>query len=114
MRRVHAPVRRAAVVHLRDPQLITGGACDVSEDWTRAWNDRKHRLGFRLFGNAIGADPSPVLTALSDNVRTITDLTTPNGSRRGLAPLAASRRECIRVRDVLSSADPDDIVHRST
>jgi hypothetical protein len=33
-----------------DIVLITDGACDVSEGWTRAWNDRKHRLGLRLFG----------------------------------------------------------------
>jgi uncharacterized protein with von Willebrand factor type A (vWA) domain len=60
-----------------DVVLITDGACDVSEGWTRTWNDRKHRLGFRLFGIAIGTSPGPVLTALSDNLRTISDLTAP-------------------------------------
>jgi uncharacterized protein with von Willebrand factor type A (vWA) domain len=62
-----------------DIVLITDGACGVSEDWMRAWNDRKHRLGFRVFGIAIGTTPGPVLTALSDNTRTIGDLTTPDG-----------------------------------
>lgn len=61
-----------------DIVLITDGECRVSEPWMRAWNERKHRLGFRVFGVAIGADPGPVLTALSDNVRTITHLTSPN------------------------------------
>jgi uncharacterized protein with von Willebrand factor type A (vWA) domain len=63
-----------------DIVLITDGACDVSEAWTRAWNDRKHRLGFRVFGIAIDTTPSPVLAALSDNLRTITDLTTPDAA----------------------------------
>jgi hypothetical protein len=43
----------------------------------RAWNTRKDRLGFRVFGVAIGRQPGDVLDALSDNVRTIDDLTTP-------------------------------------
>jgi uncharacterized protein with von Willebrand factor type A (vWA) domain len=63
-----------------DIVLITDGACDVSEDWMRAWNDRKHHLGFRVFGIAIGTSPGPVLTALSDNTRTIGDLTTPDAA----------------------------------
>lgn len=61
-----------------DIVLITDGECDVTEDWMRAWTDIKHRLGFRVFGVAIGASPGPVLDALSDNVRTISDLTDPD------------------------------------
>jgi uncharacterized protein with von Willebrand factor type A (vWA) domain len=61
-----------------DIVLITDGECGVTEDWMRAWTERKHRLGFRVFGIAVGASPGPVLAALSDNVRTITDLTSPD------------------------------------
>lgn len=61
-----------------DIVLITDGSCDVTEDWMRAWTENKHRLGFRVFGVAIGTDPGPVLDALSDNVRTIADLTDPD------------------------------------
>jgi uncharacterized protein with von Willebrand factor type A (vWA) domain len=63
-----------------DIVLITDGECEVTEEWMRAWNDRKHRLGYRVFGVAVGTGPGPVLDALSDNLRTITDLTTPDAA----------------------------------
>lgn len=63
-----------------DIVLITDDECGVTEDWMRAWTERKHRLGFRVFGIAIDESPGLVLTALSDNVRTITDLTGPEGA----------------------------------
>ncbi len=61
-----------------DIVLITDGECGVTEEWMRAWNDRKHRLGHRVFGVAVGTTPGPVLEALSDNLRTITGLTGPD------------------------------------
>src|SRR5690606_23688603 len=36
-----------------DIVLITDDACEVTETWTRAWNDARHRLGFRLFGRTL-------------------------------------------------------------
>jgi len=63
-----------------DIVLITDGECDVTEEWMRAWQDRKARLGHRVFGIAIGDDPGPVLGALADNLRAITDLTTPDAA----------------------------------
>jgi uncharacterized protein with von Willebrand factor type A (vWA) domain len=62
-----------------DIVMITDEECDVTEEWTRGWNDAKHRLGFRVFGVAIGAPPAAeagsVLDALCDNLRSIEDLT---------------------------------------
>lgn len=47
--------------------------------WMRGWNDAKHRLGFRVFGVAIGAprvaEADSVLDALCDNLRAVEDLT---------------------------------------
>jgi uncharacterized protein with von Willebrand factor type A (vWA) domain len=63
-----------------DVVLITDGECRVTEEWMRSWQDRKARLGHRVFGISIGADPGPVLDALSDNLRAITDLTTPEAA----------------------------------
>ncbi|MGA5796496.1 VWA domain-containing protein [Streptomyces cellulosae] len=63
-----------------DIVLITDDACEVSENWTRLWNEIKRRLDFRLFGVAI-ATPDPatasgsVLESLCDNLRTVDDLT---------------------------------------
>jgi uncharacterized protein with von Willebrand factor type A (vWA) domain len=57
-----------------DIALVTDGICGVSEDWMRAWNERKAALGFRLFGIQVGRAPGAVLEALSDNVREVTDL----------------------------------------
>ncbi|MFK0121053.1 VWA domain-containing protein [Streptomyces sp. NPDC090994] len=62
-----------------DIVLITDDACEVTEAWTRGWNEARHRLGFRLFGVAIGvpdaAETGSVLEALCDNLRTVDDLT---------------------------------------
>jgi uncharacterized protein with von Willebrand factor type A (vWA) domain len=59
-----------------DIVFITDGVCWVSEEWARAWNEAKARLGFRTFGVQIGSDAyCSALEALSDNVRNITDLT---------------------------------------
>ncbi|MFE6284244.1 VWA domain-containing protein [Streptomyces sp. NPDC057877] len=62
-----------------DIVLITDDDCGVTEDWMRAWNATKHRLGFRVFGVAIGtpraAATGSVLEALCDNLRTVEDFT---------------------------------------
>jgi uncharacterized protein with von Willebrand factor type A (vWA) domain len=63
-----------------DIVLITDGECGVTEEWMRSWQDRKARLGHRVFGISTGADPGPVLSALADNLRTIADLTTPDAA----------------------------------
>ncbi len=57
-----------------DIALVTDGVCGVSEEWMRAWNERKAALGFRVFGIQIGGAPGAVMDALSDNVRSIEDL----------------------------------------
>jgi uncharacterized protein with von Willebrand factor type A (vWA) domain len=66
--------------------LITDGECAVSEEWMRAWNERKARLGHRVFGIAVRSAAGPVLEALSDNLRSIADLTGPDavGAARDL------------------------------
>ncbi|MBI0296045.1 VWA domain-containing protein [Streptomyces sp. PRKS01-29] len=62
-----------------DIVMITDDECGVTEEWMRGWNDAKHRLGFRIFGVAIGAPRAAgtgsVLEALCDNLRSIEDLT---------------------------------------
>ncbi|MEU7579862.1 VWA domain-containing protein [Streptomyces sp. NPDC041068] len=62
-----------------DIVLLTDDECDVTEGWMRGWNDAKHRLGFRVFGVAIGAPPAAeagsVLDALCDNLRSVEDFT---------------------------------------
>jgi uncharacterized protein with von Willebrand factor type A (vWA) domain len=63
-----------------DIALVTDGICDVSEDWMRAWNEAKARLGFRMFGIQIGRPYGPVMEALSDNVRAIEDLAETSGA----------------------------------
>lgn len=63
-----------------DIVLITDGQCAVTEDWMRAWNDRKTRLGYRLFGVAVATTPGPILHALCDNLRTIIDLAGPDAT----------------------------------
>ncbi|MFD0639758.1 VWA domain-containing protein [Catenulispora yoronensis] len=57
-----------------DIVLVTDGECDVTEDWMRAWNQDRERLGFRLFGVAVDTGVGRVLDALSDNARAVTDL----------------------------------------
>lgn len=62
-----------------DIVMITDDECDVTEEWMRSRNDAKHRLGFRVFGVAVGAPRAAgadsVLEALCDNLRTVEDLT---------------------------------------
>ncbi|WP_346166341.1 VWA domain-containing protein, partial [Streptomyces javensis] len=62
-----------------DIVMITDDECGVTGEWMRGWNDAKHRLGFRVFGVAIGApratETGSVLEALCDNLRSIEDLT---------------------------------------
>ncbi|MGW7693642.1 hypothetical protein ACWGMA_33110 [Streptomyces asiaticus] len=62
-----------------DIVMITDDECGVTEEWMRGWKDAKHRLGFRVFGVAIGAPRATgtgsVLEALCDNLRSIEDLT---------------------------------------
>ncbi|MFE3084916.1 VWA domain-containing protein [Streptomyces albidoflavus] len=62
-----------------DIVLITDDECGVTEQWTREWQEARHRLGFRLFGLAVGAPTATasgsVLEALCDNLRPIEDLT---------------------------------------
>uniref|UniRef100_A0AAU2A546 VWA domain-containing protein n=1 Tax=Streptomyces sp. NBC_00093 TaxID=2975649 RepID=A0AAU2A546_9ACTN len=62
-----------------DIVMITDDDCGVTEEWMRGWNAAKHRLGFRVFGVAVGtprvAEADSVLESLCDNLRTIEDLT---------------------------------------
>jgi uncharacterized protein with von Willebrand factor type A (vWA) domain len=62
-----------------DIVMLTDDDCGVTEEWMRGWNDAKHRLGFRVFGVAIGAprvaEADSVLDALCDNLRSVEDLT---------------------------------------
>nr|WP_162467237.1 VWA domain-containing protein [Streptomyces cavernae] len=62
-----------------DIVMLTDDDCGVTEEWMRGWNDAKHRLGFRVFGLAIGAprvaEADSVLDALCDNLRSVEDLT---------------------------------------
>ncbi|MFI8948251.1 VWA domain-containing protein [Streptomyces sp. NPDC053750] len=62
-----------------DIVMITDDDCGVTEDWMRGWNEAKHRLGFRVFGVAVGAprvaEADSVLDALCDNLRCVEDLT---------------------------------------
>lgn len=62
-----------------DIVMITDDECGVTEEWMRGWRDARRRLGFRVFGLAVGApraaDAGSVLDALCDNLRSIEDLT---------------------------------------
>ncbi|MFF7313764.1 VWA domain-containing protein [Streptomyces sp. NPDC008137] len=62
-----------------DIVMITDDDCGVTEEWTRGWNESKHRLGFRLFGVAVGAprvaETDSVLDTLCDNLRAVEDFT---------------------------------------
>lgn len=62
-----------------DIVMITDDECGVTEEWTRGWNEAKRRLGFRVFGVAVGAPlaagAGSVLEALSDNLRSVEDFT---------------------------------------
>lgn len=62
-----------------DIVMLTDDECDVTEEWMRGWIDAKRRLGFRVFGVAIGAPRAAaadsVLDGLCDNLRSVEDLT---------------------------------------
>ncbi|MFH8974944.1 VWA domain-containing protein [Streptomyces sp. NPDC017890] len=62
-----------------DIVMLTDDDCGVTEEWMLGWNEAKRRLGFRVFGVAIGtpriAEEGSVLAALCDNLRSVEDLT---------------------------------------
>ncbi|MCQ4208595.1 VWA domain-containing protein [Streptomyces longispororuber] len=62
-----------------DIVMLTDDECDVTEEWMRAWQQARQRLGFRVFGVAVGAAPAAergsVLDALCDNLRCVEDFT---------------------------------------
>ncbi|MET9775879.1 VWA domain-containing protein [Streptomyces sp. NPDC006367] len=62
-----------------DIVLITDDDCGVTEEWMRGWKEARRRLGFRVFGVAVGApraaDEGSVLEALCDNLRSVEDFT---------------------------------------
>jgi uncharacterized protein with von Willebrand factor type A (vWA) domain len=62
-----------------DIVMLTDDDCGVTEEWLRGWNDAKHRLGFRVFGIAVGAprvaEADSVLDTLCDNLRAVEDFT---------------------------------------
>src|SRR5581483_7033523 len=60
-----------------DITFVTDGVCGVSEEFMAAWQARKAQAGFRVWGVSLGRQPSPVLTALCDNVRGVEDLAEP-------------------------------------
>jgi uncharacterized protein with von Willebrand factor type A (vWA) domain len=63
-----------------DIVLITDGIARITDEWRRQWNERKARLGHRLFGISVATSPGP-LDELSDSLRHITDLTAPDPAR---------------------------------
>ncbi|WP_394436528.1 VWA domain-containing protein [Streptomyces sp. SGAir0957] len=62
-----------------DIVMITDDDCGVTEEWMRGWKEARHRLGFRVFGVAVGAPrvaaADSVLDALCDNLRAVDDFT---------------------------------------
>ncbi len=60
-----------------DIALVTDGIAYVDEDWMKAYQAEKARIGCRTFGIRIGVPVGSILDALSDNVRSIEDLTEP-------------------------------------
>ena len=62
-----------------DIVMLTDDDCGVTAEWMRRWKETKQRLGFRVFGVAIGAprvaEADSVLDALCDNLRSIEDFT---------------------------------------
>lgn len=62
-----------------DIVLVTDDECAVSVPWMRTFQARKERLGFRVFGMALGMEqPGSTLDALSDNVRSVNDFIDPS------------------------------------
>ena len=60
-----------------DIAFVTDGACDVSEQFTAAWQARRAQAGFRVWGISLGTRPTAVMKALCDNVREVGDLAEP-------------------------------------
>lgn len=62
-----------------DIVILTDDECAVTAEWRRDWDDARRRLGFRLFGLAVGAPDAAgsgsVLEALCDDLRSVEDLT---------------------------------------
>ncbi|MFE6974441.1 VWA domain-containing protein [Streptomyces sp. NPDC057682] len=62
-----------------DIVMITDDECAVTEEWLRDWRTTRRRLGFRVFGVAVGAPHAAgedsVLDRLCDNLRAVEDLT---------------------------------------
>ncbi|MDX3100486.1 vWA domain-containing protein [Nonomuraea angiospora] len=57
-----------------DIVLVTDGDARVTDEWLEQWRQRKHLLGFRVFGVSIAQRPTKVLEELCDNLREISDL----------------------------------------
>jgi hypothetical protein len=57
--------------------FLSDGVSQVSEEFMAAWQARKEQAGFRAWGISLRQAPSPVMTALCDNVRGIEDLADP-------------------------------------
>lgn len=68
-----------------DITLLTDEECGVTVEWTHQYHARKDKLGFRLFGIAIGFDKidGGVLHALSDEARAVMEFADP----QDIAPL---------------------------
>ncbi|MFD0686021.1 vWA domain-containing protein [Actinomadura fibrosa] len=64
-----------------DVVFLTDGEHHGHTAWLKTFRARKAELGFRVFGVAIAGQPSPELTAISDTVHTIDDLTDPSDAR---------------------------------
>lgn len=62
-----------------DIVMITDDECAVTDAWLRDWRTARRRLGFRVFGVAVGAPHAAgedsVLDRLCDNLRAVGDLT---------------------------------------
>lgn len=62
-----------------DLVMITDDDCGVTSTWLRDYQERKEKLGFRTFGIAVGTHAGQALSALSDNVRSVTEFMDPAG-----------------------------------
>lgn len=62
-----------------DLVLLTDDECRVTPEWAAAFQQRKARLGARMFGLALGMrQPGSTLTQLSDNVRAVQEFVDPS------------------------------------
>jgi uncharacterized protein with von Willebrand factor type A (vWA) domain len=57
--------------------IVTDDDCRVSPQWLAKYKEKKDRLGFRMFGIAVGCTAGNALSSLSDNVRSIQEFTDP-------------------------------------